>query len=137
MSRNSTPALDTATGATAELDRSPECPTCFQKSAKRDGDCLKTYATRYNRLFGITALALAVLAGMTSAAQARNAYPPGWNVEKNVPESYSDFIPGKKQDWKRYWPEQTRPGDDRSRAMTYPPLIYQLTPGSNLYHAIR
>jgi hypothetical protein len=137
MSRISTPALDTATVATADLGRSPECPTCFQKSAKRDGDCLKTYATRYNRLFGITALALAVRAGMMSAAQARNAYPPGWNVEKDVPKSYFDFIPGKRFDWRRYWPDQTRPGDSPSRAMTYPPLIYQLTPGSNRYHAIR
>lgn len=96
-----------------------------------------TYATTYNRLLGIGTFAIAVLAAAMPLAHARNAYPPDWNVQKDVPKPVFEFIPGMWNDIQRYWPDQTSPGRNPSRAMEYPKIIYQITPGSDRYHSIQ
>jgi ABC-type Na+ efflux pump permease subunit len=89
------------------------------------------------RLLGVGTLAITVMAAAMSLAHAGSAYPPGWNVQRDVPKPAFDFIPGQWNDSKRYWPEQTAPGNNPSHDMAYPPVLYQLTPGGGRYHSVQ
>jgi hypothetical protein len=96
-----------------------------------------TYARQSGQRLGFAIIAITVLAGAMSSAHAGNVYQPGWNVKRDVPEPYFNFLPGQWGDSKRYWPDQSLAGNNPSHAVESPSVIYSMTPGSDHYHSVR
>jgi hypothetical protein len=87
--------------------------------------------TRHLRPFALAAVFIGAITMSTVSAPAKPAYPPDWNITKDVPRPLYDFIPGAWNDTNRYWPDQTRPGSNPSRPIEYGPVIYQFRPGGS------
>ena len=88
------------------------------------------------RLFCIIPFTVAFLLKATPPARADDAYPPGWNVrDESVGPILYDFRPGVWNDYKRYWPEDTRAsaGNVSSRPIPYGPVMYQMQAGGERY----
>lgn len=91
---------------------------------------------RFRNSVSVAVLAVGLFGAAIPAASAKQAYPPDWNVAKDVPAPMFDFRPGQYGDYKRYWPDQTGPGNNPTRPLENAPVIYQFVPGSDRYHRV-